>query len=238
MAKSKIEWTEETWNPVTGCNKISPGCKNCYADRMAKRLQSMGVQRYKNGFNLTIHYDDILFYPITKWNKPRIVFVNSMSDLFHKDVPLYFIKDVFSVMNLTPQHTYQILTKRPERVLELQSELNWTENIWLGVSVENADYISRIRTLSKIKTKNRFLSIEPLLGFIGDIPLKKIGWVIVGGESGPGYREMKKEWVTSLRDQCLKKGVPFFFKQWGTNNKKKAGRLLDGKIWNQFPNFK
>ncbi len=231
---SKIEWTNETWNPVTGCTKVSPGCKNCYADRMANRLKAMGVERYSQGFKLRVQ-EDVLQLPL-KWKSPKLVFVNSMSDLFHKNVPLEFIKKVFEVMNSCPQHKFQILTKRSERLLELNKELNWTENIWMGVSVESQDYTWRINHLAKTNAKIKFLSIEPLIGPIKRLPLKKIDWVIVGGESGPGSRPMKEEWVIDLKNICVDKQIPFFFKQWGGTNKKKTGRLLENKEWNEMPN--
>ncbi len=230
---SSIEWTEATWNPVTGCQKISPGCKNCYADRMAKRLQAMGQPRYINGFQLTTQ-DDLIELPLS-WKSPRIIFVNSMSDLFHEDVPDLFIRECFSVMNRATQHQFQVLTKRPERVLEMADQLNWSSNIWMGTSVENQDYIHRIRTLTRVKAHIRFLSIEPLLGPIVRLPLRKIDWVIVGGESGPKARPMKPEWVTTIRDRCQLLGVPFFFKQWGGVQKSVAGRALDGRTWDEMP---
>lgn len=208
---SKIEWTETTWNPVTGCQKISPGCKHCYAERMAKRLRAMGQPRYAKGFDVTLQ-EDIVGLPL-KWKKPKIVFVNSMSDLFHPDVPASFIQRCFETMNKASQHQFQVLTKRPERVVELSAQLEWTDNIWIGTSVENSDYVHRVRSLSKVKANIRFLSVEPLLGPIGRLPLSNIDWVIVGGESGPGARPMKPEWVRTIRDRCLRYGVPFFFKQ-------------------------
>jgi protein gp37 len=231
--KSTIEWTQATWNPVTGCTKISPGCKNCYAERMAKRLQAMGQPRYKNGFRVTSQ-PDALFAPL-RWRKPRLIFVNSMSDLFHKDVPLNHIKQCFTVMNVARQHKYQVLTKRPERALEIANEVCWDDHIWMGTSVENADYVHRIATLRQIPAKVRWLSIEPLLGPIPDLPLDEIDWVVVGGESGPNSRPMEADWVRQIRDLCIAKAVPFFFKQWGGRNKKKAGRILDGRTWDEMP---
>ena len=233
MAISAIEWTESTWNPLTGCTKISPGCKNCYAERMAKRLKSMGQEKYINGFELTQHPQVLADPPL--WKKPQVIFVNSMSDLFHKDVPLSFIKDVFSVMKEAHWHKFQVLTKRAERLAELSAELEWAENIWMGVSVENNDYQFRIDHLRTTGAKTKFLSLEPLLGPVSDMNLSKIDWVIVGGESGPKSRPIQEEWVLDIRDQCLATKVPFFFKQWGGVQKKKAGRLLQGKIWSQMP---
>lgn len=230
---SKIEWTETTWNPVTGCQKISPGCKHCYAERMAKRLLAMGQPRYANGFEVTLQ-DDIVELPL-KWKKPKIVFVNSMSDLFHPKVPDSFIKRCFQVMNQASQHQFQVLTKRPERVVELSQSLNWSENIWMGTSVENADYVHRIHSLAKVNANIRFLSLEPLLGPLGRLPLSNIEWVIVGGESGPGARSMDPAWVRTIRDRCVRYDVPFFFKQWGGVQKSKTGRELDGRTWDEFP---
>ena len=230
---STIEWTEATWNPVTGCTKISPGCKFCYAERMAHRLQAMGQQRYRNAFQLTLQ-PDAVEAPL-HWRTPRIIFVNSMSDLFHKDVPLDHIKRCFDVMERASQHTFQILTKRPERAAELCARLPWPSNIWMGTSIENADYVWRLESLRIIPARVRFLSVEPLLGAIPRLPLKGIHWVIVGGESGPGARPMKIEWVREIRDQCVTKEVPFFFKQWGGTNKKRTGRVLDGQTWDQMP---
>jgi protein gp37 len=233
MRTSKIEWTETTWNPTTGCNRISSGCLNCYAERMSARLQAMGVEKYKDGFELRIH-PEILDEPYT-WRKPRTVFVNSMSDLFHENMSLDFIKKIFKVMNDNPIHTFQVLTKRAEILLKYSTELNWTKNIWIGVTVENQDNISRVDYLRKVKANVRFLSIEPLIGEINNLNLKKIDWVIVGGESGHGARPMKEDWVINLKEQCLNQNTPFFFKQWGGVNKKKNGRLLDGKTWDEMP---
>jgi len=231
--KSSIEWTEYTWNPVTGCTKISPGCQNCYAERMAKRLQAMGQPNYSGGFKVAIH-ENALEAPF-RWRRPSMVFVNSMSDLFHKVVPVFFIQKAFEVMRSLPQHQFQILTKRAERLADISQFLPWRDNIWMGVSVENRDYIDRIDTLRQTGALVKFLSIEPLLGPIPELNLTGIDWVIVGGESGPGARPMKKEWVTDIRDQCLDAGVAFFFKQWGGTNKKKAGRKLEGRIWDEMP---
>jgi len=233
MAISKIEWTETSWNPSTGCTKISAGCKNCYAQRMAMRLKAMGVEKYKNGFQVSTHPESLL-EPYT-WSNPKIVFVNSMSDLFHEELPLEFIRNVFQVMNENPQHTFQVLTKRSDLLMKYSSLLNWTDNIWIGVSIENQEVIHRLSDLRYVPAKVRFLSLEPLIGRIKDIKLENIDWVIVGGESGPGARPMLQEWVTEIRDKCLIQGVPFFFKQWGGTNKKKTGRLLEGRIWDQMP---
>ena len=230
---SKIEWTQATWNPVTGCTKVSPGCKHCYAERMAKRLQAMGVPQYRNAFRLTLQ-PKALDLPL-RWRKPRLVFVNSMSDLFHERVPLTFIQEVFAVMTAASQHTFQVLTKRPEVALALRDDLPWPTNVWLGTSVESALYMHRIHTLRKIPAKIRFLSLEPLLGPISDLPLDGIHWVIVGGESGPGARPMEKRWVTQIREQCRSTGIPFFFKQWGGVNKKRTGRVLDRRTWDDMP---
>ncbi len=233
MARSGIEWTESTWNPLTGCTKISPGCKHCYAERMAKRLKAMGQPNYVNGFKLTMH-EHVLEKPL-EWKTPQVVFVNSMSDLFHKDVPLEFIQRVFDVMKRAHWHHFQVLTKRSERLAELSPYLEWTDNIWMGVSVETKDYIYRIDDLRKTGAKIRFLSVEPLLGPLPKMNLKGINWVIVGGESGPGARPLEREWVTGVHDQCLKAKVPFFFKQWGGVQKKKAGRVLEGRTWDEMP---
>lgn len=234
-ATSGIEWTEATWNPVTGCNKVSPGCKHCYAERMSKRLQAMGNPNYNNGFEVTLH-ERMLEVPL-KWKKPRVIFVNSMSDLFHKDVPLEYIQRVFKVMNEANQHTYQILTKRSERLLELHEYLPWHSHIWMGVSVETKRYFHRIDHLRETKANVKFLSLEPLLGPLPSLNLTNIDWVIAGGESGPGARPMKPEWVAEIRDQCIEHKVSFFFKQWGGVQKSKAGRELDGRTWDEMPSF-
>lgn len=230
---SAIEWTGSTWNPVTGCIKISPGCMNCYAERMAKRLQAMGQKNYINGFDLAMH-PHALEMPL-KWKKPQTIFVNSMSDLFLDQVPAEFIKQVFDVMNRAHWHTFQVLTKRAERLGALSPELPWAKNIWMGVSVENSDYTFRVDHLRDTDAHVKFLSIEPLLGAIPSLNLCGIDWVIVGGESGPGARPVKEEWVIEIKEQCLRAKVPFFFKQWGGFRKKKAGRELQGKTWDQMP---
>lgn len=235
MNKTKIQWTEMTWNPITGCTKISDGCMNCYAARMAKRLKAMGNPRYINEFNVTVH-KDLLEVPLDI-KQPRMIFVNSMSDLFHKDVPDDVIIKVFETMNKAHWHTFQVLTKRPERVLAMDQAglLKWSSNIWMGTTVENDKYVDRIDKLRKTKANIKFLSCEPLLGSLKDISLEEIDWVIVGGESGPKSREMEKEWVLELKELCEKDGVAFFFKQWGGINKKKSGRLLDGKTYDDYP---
>ena len=233
MAKSNIEWTQSTWNPLTGCTKISPGCKFCYAERMSKRLKAMGQPNYKNGFKLTIH-QHALILPLL-WKKPQHIFVNSMSDLFHEDVPTDFIFQVFNIMKQAEWHRFQILTKRSERLLELSPLLPWKSNIWMGVSVEDQEHIFRINHLRKTEAHIKFLSFEPLLGPVNNLNLKGIDWVIVGGESGPGARSMEETWVLKIRDACRQTEVPFFFKQWGGVNKKKTGRKLEGKIWDEMP---
>ncbi len=230
---SKIEWTESTWNPITGCTKISPGCTNCYAERMSRRLQAMGVPQYRKGFSLTVH-SELIELPL-RWKKPRLIFVNSMSDLFHGRVPLEFIQRVFTIMQEASQHQFQVLTKRPELALMYASDLPWPKNIWLGTSVENSLYVHRVRTLQQVPAKIRFVSVEPLLGPIPRLPLIKIDWVIVGGESGPAARPMQEGWALQIRDRCSKYGVPFFFKQWGGVNKKRAGRVLEGRTWDELP---
>ena len=237
---SAIEWTEATWNPTTGCTKVSPGCAHCYAERMAHRLKAMGQPRYEQGFKLALQ-EDIVELPL-RWKKPRVIFVNSMSDLFHEAVPDEFIKRCFNVMDKASQHKFQVLTKRPERVAQLRSSLKWPKNVWMGTSVESAEYIERVRVLQKLPAKIRFLSIEPLLGPVSRLPLKGIHWVIAGGESGPRSRPMKITWVRKVRDQCIKADVPFFFKQWGAfgqdgirRSKKANGRELDGVTWEEMP---
>ncbi len=230
---SRIEWTGSTWNPVTGCTKISDGCRNCYAERMALRLKAMGQPNYRNGFRVTLH-PHVLEVPL-RWRRPRTIFVNSMSDLFHRNVPFEFIRRVFDVMRRASQHRFQILTKRSNRLAQLSPRLPWPDNIWMGVTVENEKCLSRIDHLRNTDTTVRFISFEPLLGPIPQIDLDGIDWVIVGGESGPGARVMKPDWAREIRNRCIAAEVPFFFKQWGGVNKKKAGRILDGKTWNEIP---
>ncbi len=230
---SKIEWTEATWNPLTGCTKVSPGCKHCYAERLSKRLRAMGQPNYTNGFKLTLH-EHVLDRPL-HWNRPQTIFVNSMSDLFHKDVPVDFILRVFEVMGQAHWHRFQVLTKRPERLLELDPALPWQPNIWMGVSVENQRYVHRIDLLRQTGAHVKFLSLEPLLGPLPNLNLDGMDWAIVGGESGPGARPMEEDWVLGIRDQCLAVGLPFFFKQWGGVQKKRTGRLLQGRTWDEMP---
>jgi protein gp37 len=230
---SHIEWTDATWNPVTGCTKISPGCKHCYAERLAERLQAMGQANYRNGFDLTLQ-PQMLELPL-RWKTPKRIFVNSMSDLFHKDVPTDYIKRVFDVMGRAHWHQYQVLTKRSDRVLALSKELNWAPQIWMGVSIETEKYKYRIDDLRKTDAHVKFLSLEPLLGSLGKLNLHGVDWAIVGGESGPGARLIDSDWVTEIRDQCVKAGVAFFFKQWGGVQKKKTGRTLDGRTWDEMP---
>jgi protein gp37 len=233
MAQSSIEWTEMTWNPTTGCTKISAGCKFCYAEVMTKRLKAMGVDKYRDGFKVRTH-EDQLNTPYT-WKHGKVIFVNSMSDLFHEDVPLDFIKRVFTVMNENPQHVFQVLTKRAERLYEVHKELKWTHNIWMGVSVEDERVKDRIGYLRKTKAKVKFLSCEPLIGPLSKLNLNKMDWVIVGGESGHKPRPMSADWVLNIQEQCKKAGVAFFFKQWGGRNKKAAGRLLNGRTYDEMP---
>ena len=233
MAQSSIEWTEMTWNPTTGCDKISAGCKYCYAEVMSRRLKAMGIDKYKDGFKLRIH-EDALLIPYS-WKSPKIVFVNSMSDMFHKDVPLSFVQKVFKTMNENPQHTFQVLTKRSDILLKYHKELNWTHNIWMGVSVEDNRVKNRIDDLRKTNARTKFLSCEPLIGSLSKMNLKKIDWVIVGGESGRTPRPMNVDWVLDIQQQCEKANVAFFFKQWGGTNKKKAGRILNGKTYDEMP---
>lgn len=255
MAQSSIEWTELTWNPTTGCNKISQGCKFCYAEAMSKRLKAMGIEKYEDGFKLRIH-PATLDIPYT-WKKSKVVFVNSMSDLFHDNVSLEFIQSIFHVMNNTPQHIYQILTKRSQRLLELSPQLNWTDNIWMGVSVENEEYTFRIEELSKTAAKWKFISIEPLIGPIKTLNLKNISWVIVGGESGHSARPVEKSWIEYIQGRCKDNNVSFFFKQWGKSKfnsdpsdptidskdprHAKGGCQLNGEVFREVPyllNFK
>ncbi len=240
--RSAIEWTEATWNPTTGCDRVSRGCDNCYAMTLAKRLKAMGQPRYQRdgdprtsgpGFGLTVHPDG-LGLPLT-WKRPRVVFVNSMSDLFHAQVPVAFVRQVFDVMAATPQHTYQVLTKRARRLRRLAPSLTWPANLWVGVSVEDGDAVDRIDDLRAVPAVVRFLSCEPLLGPLPDLTLDGIGWIIAGGESGVNARPMDPAWVESLRDQCTSAGVPFFFKQWGGRTPKAGGRELDGRTWDDMP---
>lgn len=231
--KSSIEWTDSTWNPVTGCNKVSPGCRNCYAERMALRLKKMGAERYTNGFELTLH-PGASGLPL-EWKKPRTIFVNSMSDLFHEDVPLDFIMSLYGTMQSAFWHTFQILTKRSERLASLAPLLPWPSNVWMGVSIESQRYTCRIQDLRQVPAAVRFLSIEPLIGPIADLQLEDIDWVIVGGESGPQCRPIDPDWVRKIREICAGQGVPFFFKQWGGKRKGKNGRVLDGRTWDEMP---
>jgi protein gp37 len=231
--KSAIEWTDATWNPVTGCRKVSPGCKNCYAERLATRLYAMGNPRYQNGFDLTLH-EDQLTLPL-RWKQPKKIFVNSMSDLFHEQVPDDFIFQAFKIMERADWHLFQILTKRADRLAEIAPKLPWPTNVWQGVSVENADYTWRVSSLLNVPATVRFISVEPLLGPIPSLPLEGISWVIVGGESGPYYRAVEPGWVRGIRDQCIRAKVPFFFKQWGGFTPKAGGRSIDRKFWNEMP---
>ncbi|MDH4350811.1 MAG: phage Gp37/Gp68 family protein [Gemmatimonadota bacterium] len=231
--KSAIEWTDSTWNPVTGCGKVSPGCKHCYAETFAERWRGIPGHPYEQGFDLRL-WPDRLELPLT-WKKPRTIFVNSMSDLFHEKVPPDFIQKVFSTMERAPWHTFQILTKRSERLAELAVDLIWPPNVWMGVSIETAKYRCRADHLRKVPAAVRFLSLEPLLGPLGTLDLAGIHWVIVGGESGPGARPIEAKWVREIRKQCRAAGVPFFFKQWGGVQKKKNGRVLDGRTWDGMP---
>jgi protein gp37 len=233
VARSRIEWTEATWNPVTGCDKVSPGCKHCYAERMAARLHAMGQQNYRNGFAVTLQ-PHMLELPL-RWKRSQTIFVNSMSDLFHDEVPLEYIQRVFEVMRRAHWHQFQVLTKRSSRLAELSAHLEWTPNIWMGVSVESDRYVGRIDDLRRTHPHVRFLSLEPLLGPLKNLELKGIDWVIVGGESGPGARAMDAAWVANIRDQCVDTGVAFFFKQWGGKNKARTGRQLEGRTWDQMP---
>lgn len=239
---SAIEWTGATWNPTTGCDRLSAGCDHCYALTLAKRLKAMGAPKYQNdgdprtsgpGFGVAIH-PDALRIPYG-WREPRVVFVNSMSDLFHARVPVSFVREVFSVMADTPRHTYQVLTKRSHRLVRLADRLDWPPNVWLGVSVEDAAQLQRIDHLRDVPAAVRFLSCEPLLGPLHALDLTGIGWVIAGGESGPGCRPLDRTWVTDIRDACTAAGVPFFFKQWGGRTPKAGGRELDGRFWDELP---
>jgi len=241
---SSIEWTEATWNPVVGCTIISPGCSNCYAMRMARRLEAMGQPKYvgttrmsggRPKWNGVVRIDEDSLSLPASWKTGRMIFVNSMSDLFHEDVPITFIKRVFGTMIRTPQHTYQILTKRAERLEELSDKLVWPKNVWMGVSVENEDFVYRIDHLRRTGAEVKFLSLEPLLGLLNNLDLTGIHWVIAGGESGPKARAVDADWIRSIRDQCFDADVAFHFKQWGGVNKKKTGRVLDGRTWDDFP---
>jgi protein gp37 len=233
MARSSIEWTEATWNPVTGCTSISEGCQNCYAESMALRLKAMGQEKYRKGFEVATH-ESALRTPLG-WKAPRMIFVNSMSDLFHHKVPQEFVLRVFDVMRAASRHTFQILTKRPERAATLNGNIQWPDNVWMGVTVELNKYTERMDMLRDIDAAVRFVSFEPLLGPIAYPDLSGIDWAIVGGESGPRARPMEPDWALDIRDACLQQSVPFFFKQWGGKNKKKAGRILEGREWNQMP---
>jgi protein gp37 len=233
---SAIEWTDATWNPVTGCTKVSPGCKHCYAERLAHRLQAMRNPRYKNGFALTLQRDQLTL-PL-RWRTPKRIFVNSMSDLFHESVPVDYIREVFETMTTADWHMFQVLTKRADRLAALAADLPWPANVWQGVSVESARYTPRIASLRAVPAAIRFLSVEPLLGPIRSLPLDGIDWVIVGGESGPGHRPVDPTWICQIRDQCIEAGVPFFFKQWGGRTPKSGGRILDGRLWEDMPRLR
>ena len=233
-SKSKIEWTESTWNPVSGCTKISRGCDNCYAERMAMRLKAMGTRGYENGFDVTLQ-PHALEKPL-KMKKPQVIFVNSMSDIFHEKIPDEFIFQIFDVMNRAYWHTFQVLTKRPKRLAKMVDKLNWTDNIWMGVTVEANEYVDRVDYLRDCPAKIKFLSLEPLIDSVDKLDYTGIDWVIAGGESGYGARVMQKEWALEIRDRCENENIDFFFKQWGGVNKKKAGRLLDGKFYDEMPN--
>jgi protein gp37 len=233
VSNTSIEWTDATWNPVTGCSYISEGCRNCYAKRMAKRLKAMGVLRYRNGFCVATHYD-LIDAPL-RWKKPRLIFVNSMSDLFHEEVPIEFIEDVFSTIYKAYWHVFQVLTKRADRLAALADKLDWPRNLWIGVTVESQEYVDRIKRLSDVPAALRFVSFEPLLGAIKELDLTCVDWAIVGGESGPNSRVMAPDWARMIRDVCVDQSIPFFFKQWGGPRKRQSGRLLDNRIWDQFP---
>ena len=236
MTKTSIEWTESTWNPVTGCTKVSPGCEHCYAERMSIRLRAMGQPNYANGFTLTPH-EHVLQTPLL-WKKPQMIFVNSMSDLFHEHVPVAFIQKAFDVMRRAWWHQFQVLTKRSHRLKEINKVIDWPDNVWMGVSVENRDYTFRIDHLRKTGARIKFISLEPLLGPIPNINFRCINWVIVGGESGPGARPINEDWIIQILKQCESANVPFFFKQWGGVNKKRSGRLLQGCIYDNLPVYK
>lgn len=234
---SQIEWTNSTWNVTTGCDKVSPGCKNCYAERLSARLRKMGVKKYSDGFKLKVHLK-VMNYPLTL-KQPKMIFVNSMSDLFHEGLSFIFIEKMFDVMQKANWHQYQILTKRSDRLREFSKYYGkFPDNVWIGVSVESKFFKKRINDLKNVEAKIHFLSLEPLLGPIGELDLEDIEWVIAGGESGVEHRECKVEWIREIRDQCIKSQVAFFFKQWGGRTSKSKGRILDGKVWNEFPKFK
>jgi protein gp37 len=233
MKSTKIEWTETTWNPTTGCTKISEGCRNCYAERMAHRLHAMGSDKYRNVFELTLH-PELIDEP-KSWRTPRTVFVNSMSDLFHEQIPTGFIQMVFQTMNACPQHTFQVLTKRADKLFEYDYQLTWSKNIWMGVTVESQKHVHRIDALRNTGANVKFLSLEPLLTAITNMDLSGIDWVIVGGESGPSARPINENWVLNIKEMCQEQQVPFFFKQWGGKNKKRAGRVLEGRVWDEMP---
>ncbi len=233
MGKSTIEWTHATWNPVTGCTKVSPGCKHCYAETLAARLKAMGQANYRNGFRLTLQ-PQMLDRPLS-WKRPQLIFVNSMSDLFHEKVPVTYIQKVFRTMRNAPWHQFQVLTKRAERLEKVARDIDWPQNVWMGVSVESQDYVKRIDQLRTTQAYIKFLSLEPLLGPLSNLALDDIDWVIVGGESGPRSRPIHPEWVLDIKKQCRAAGVAFFFKQWGGVNKKRTGRSLEGKTWDQLP---
>jgi protein gp37 len=243
-SQSTIEWTEVTWNPTTGCDKVSTGCDNCYAMALSKRLKAMGAEKYQNdgdprtsgpGFGVTLH-PETLNQPY-RWRSPRVVFVNSMSDLFHAKVPLDFVRQIFEVMAGTPQHTYQVLTKRSARLRKIADKLDWPENLWMGVSVENSEQLTRVDDLRQVPVAVRFLSCEPLLGPLDGLNLDGIGWVITGGESGPHARPVDPTWVRDIRDTCQDSDVAFFHKQWGGRTPKAGGRELDGQIWDEMPHL-
>ncbi len=233
MTKTKIEWTQSSWNPVTGCTKISDGCLHCYAEKMAKRLQAMGTKGYEKGFEVTLQYHQ-LQKPL-KLKKPQMIFVNSMSDIFHSKIPDDYILKIFEVMNKAYWHTFQVLTKRPERLKRLKDKIKWSDNIWLGVTIESNKYVKRVNYIKETDAKIKFISFEPLIDSVGDIDLNGIDWTIVGGESGHGARVIKKEWIYEIKRKCESLNIPFFFKQWGGTNKKKNGRLLDGEIYDDMP---
>ena len=233
MTKTKIEWTESSWNPITGCSKISDGCLNCYAEKMALRLKAMGTKGYENGFEVTLQNHQ-LERPL-KLKKPQMIFVNSMSDIFHEKVPQDYILKIFETMNKADWHIFQVLTKRPERLEELREKITWTKNIWLGTTIESNKYIDRVKFIKETQANIKFISFEPLIDSVKDIDIDGIDWVIVGGESGSGSRVIKKEWIYEIKEKCDKLNIPFFFKQWGGTNKKKSGRLLDGKIYDEMP---